>query len=449
MASLINRGRKFSVRFTAPDGNRRTIAAGTTSKSKAENLAKKIDALIGLSRNGIDPLHDPQLASWLHSLGDATRKRLERVGLIKEAHRGSEEVLLCPELDALLERRRRTCKQSTILNVEHAVRNLKAFFGNVPIRSIRARGALDFQDYLLKNEALTTRSTKHKEQLSEATRRKRLSNARMIFEEFVTRELIESNPFKSKGIETTAVPNRERDYFVTIEETQRILDVCPTQEWQLVILLMRFGAIRPCELLPIRVSDVDLKRQRVRIFSPKTERYKGKAVRWIPIFPELQVALKTAVALSLSQDEYLVKVHRHTTAGYHARIKRLVKRAGLKLWTKLLQNIRATRATELEKERGGLVASMWAGHSEVVARTNYWQVRDCDYELATQGTSSIRVSETPALVATLSGDVATLVASTTLQDIAVCEDLRNPRVEQGVELQEFAYLGNENGPERT
>ena len=156
-----------------------------------------------------------------------------------------------------------------------------------------------------------------------------------------------------------------------------------------------------------------------------------------------------AVESSDSPKDYLIKIHRYSFASYHARFKRIVKRAKLVVWPKLLQNLRASRATELDKQYSGFLASVWAGHSESVAKENYWQVRDCDYEQATQGTSSVQLPTVTSLVDTFPANVASFVASTTRQEVALSAQHQNPGAVLGIQLHEATYLYEENGPERT
>ncbi len=66
-------------------------------------------------------------------------------------------------------------------------------------------------------------------------------------------------------------------------------------------------------------------------------------------------------------------------------LERIIKRAGLKPWPKMFQNLRASRATELAKQYPAHVATEWLGHSREIAAEHYWRVTDADYEQALQG----------------------------------------------------------------
>jgi len=65
-------------------------------------------------------------------------------------------------------------------------------------------------------------------------------------------------------------------------------------------------------------------------------------------------------------------------------LTRIIRKAGLKPWPKLFQNLRSTRETELARQHPSHVACAWIGNSQPVAREFYLQVTDDDYERALQ-----------------------------------------------------------------
>jgi integrase len=76
---------------------------------------------------------------------------------------------------------------------------------------------------------------------------------------------------------------------------ERLLAACPDGQWRLIVALSRYGGLRcPSETLALTWGDVDWDRGRIRVPSSKTERYKGKAFREIPLFPELRQHLEEA-----------------------------------------------------------------------------------------------------------------------------------------------------------
>ena len=61
---------------------------------------------------------------------------------------------------------------------------------------------------------------------------------------------------------------------------------------------------------------------------------------------------------------------------------RIIKRAGLKPWTRTFQNLRSSRETELTETFPLHVVTQWIGNSQLIAAKHYLQVRDEDFERA-------------------------------------------------------------------
>jgi hypothetical protein len=61
---------------------------------------------------------------------------------------------------------------------------------------------------------------------------------------------------------------------------------------------------------------------------------------------------------------------------------KIIKRAGLLPWPRLMQNMRSSRETELAARFPLHVATAWMGNSEIVAAKHYLQVREEDFDEA-------------------------------------------------------------------
>ena len=80
--------------------------------------------------------------------------------------------------------------------------------------------------------------------------------ARQFFRAAVRRKLLTSNPFAD--LESSVKSNKAREFFVSREDTEKILAACPNLEWKLIIALARYGGLRtPSETLLLRWQDVD------------------------------------------------------------------------------------------------------------------------------------------------------------------------------------------------
>jgi integrase len=289
MASICDDpGGRRRILFVAPDGKRRTLYLGRIDRRAAESIKLRIEAMLASALSGC-PL-DGETARWLADLPAPLARKLAKAGLIAHRAGAPTKVTLGEFLDGYLTKRT-DAKPSTIVHWRHTVRCLVEFFGpGKPLDTITPGDAVDFERFL-RAGARDQRRRNEPPGLAGATVRKRVSNAKQFFQDAVARELIHKNPFGA--LKGSVRPNRSRDYFLTRDDAQRILDACPDAQWRLLFALSRFGGLRcPSEHLALRWSDVDWERDRIRIHSPKTEHHEGKGERWIPLFPELRGPLE-------------------------------------------------------------------------------------------------------------------------------------------------------------
>ena len=118
------------------------------------------------------------------------------------------------------------------------------------------------------------------------------------------------------------------------------------------------------------------------VTSPKTERHPGGESRLVPLFPELRPSLGECFEQAEPGTEYILNRYRNVLRNHRREFIRIIKRAGLKPWPKLFQNLRSTRQTELEESFPSHVVCAWLGNSESVARKHYLQVTDDHFEKA-------------------------------------------------------------------
>lgn len=73
-----------------------------------------------------------------------------------------------------------------------------------------------------------------------------------------------------------------------------------------------------------------------------------------------------------------------------AHFLRILRRAGLKPWPKLFQNMRSSRETELLNHFPPKAVCTWIGNSEAVAMEFYAQVTDDHFQAAIAGQSILK-----------------------------------------------------------
>jgi hypothetical protein len=103
----------------------------------------------------------------------------------------------------------------------------------------------------------------------------------------------------------------------------------------------------------------------------------------VPIFSELRPYLEAAFAEAPEGAEFVLN-WRLSETGTRNEFERIIRRAGYVPWTRLFQNLRASRATELASSgRYGIkTVTSWMGHTITVAMDHYLSVPEDDFSRA-------------------------------------------------------------------
>ncbi len=361
MASISNdpNGRR-RILFSADDGPRKAIHLGKMSQRAAARILYRVEQLIEAKLTG--HALDVDMAGWVGELHPKLAEKLARVGLIPKPQR-PVAVKLGEFLGEYLATRS-DIKPSTRRHLEQAREKLVGFFGaDKTFAIITAGDADEFRLHLF-------------QQLGDNTARRMCGRAKQFFRAALRKRLIAENPFgdmKGCGVQ----PNRARDYFVTRDDAQKVLDACPDAQWRLLFALSRYGGLRcPSEHLLLKWADVDWERGKIRVTSPKTEHHEGRGSRMIPIFPELRPFLEEVWEFAEPGTEYVITRYRDRNSNLRTQLERIIRRAGLEPWPKLFQNLRATRETELAESFPLHVTCAWLGNTQSVATRHYLQVTD-------------------------------------------------------------------------
>ncbi len=343
--------------ITKIDGKRRTIYLGKLRRQLAETVRSYVSKLEAATQNGA--AIDADVIRWLGRISDELHAKLAKVGLAKPR----EKAILGPFLKNYIESRH-DVKPLTTEHLQRVQRDLLDHFGEGKLlRDITPADADDFRLFLLGKP------------LAENTVRRRCGRAKQFFHAAVRRQLIASNPFAD--VKSAVQPNESRFYFVTREEAQAVLDACPDAQWRLLFALSRFGGLRcPSEHLALRLDGINWEKSRMTVWSPKTEHHEGGESRVVPIFPELRPYLEEVWEEAEPGTEFVITRYRDCNANLRTQLKRIIRKAGLKPWPKLFQNLRATRATELADQCPGHVAATWLGHCERIADRHYRNVTE-------------------------------------------------------------------------
>lgn len=340
---------------------RKSIWLGKMSESQALTIKSRIEYLIAAKEIGVAP--DAETSRWLATMGDDLYDRLAKHELVP-ARITVEVPSLAAFLDAYIATRTDVAP-STLRGLTECRDHLINHFGaDRRLDTITPGDAEDFWRHL-------------RGKLGENTTRRFCGRCKQFFRYAAKKYIIVESPFAEMK-RLTVEGNEERQYFVTREEAQAVLNACPDNQWRLLFALCRFGGLRcPSEPLVIRWGDVNWETGRIRVNSPKT------GPRDIPIFPELRPYLDLVWNEVPEGTEFLITRYRDANANLRTQLQRIIKRAGLEPWPKLFQNLRASRETELLDDFNIKVACEWIGNSQPVAMKHYVQLRDTDWRKAT------------------------------------------------------------------
>jgi integrase len=372
MASIATdkHGNRTVIQFQGPDGRRKTLRLGDASERTVRQVADRIEALATARRTGT-PL-DRVTAEWLKHISLDLIRKLARLGLVGA-------VKAADTLDAFVRgyiASRTDVKPSTRLAMEQTRDRLMVFFKpDTPLREVTVGDGKRFLIHL-------------RAKYAEATAARTLKRAHQFFSAAVDDELIPKNPFHK--IKPGSMRNPGRLFEVTPEMSAKLIEASPDADWRAIIALCRWGGLRcPSEVLKLNWSDVDWDRGRFLVRASKTEHHEHRGMRWVPIFPELRPHLEALWDEAEPGVSHVITRYRRPAQNLRTTFEKIILRAGLLPWPRLMQNLRATRETELAATYPLHVVTAWMGNTEVVAARHYLQVTDADFARAANALHSV------------------------------------------------------------
>ncbi len=376
MASIsTDDGGKRRILFCAPDGKRKVIRLGKVPMKTAATIKARVENMLAaaLGKHAVDG----DTAAWAGDLDAKMHDKLAAVGLVsrREPQPGEaqpEGATLAGFIKQYIAARP-AMKPNTLKNYRQTERSLVQFFG--ADRLLTEITAGDCDDWKAHQEAKGN---------APATIGRNVKRARQFFRAVVRKRLLADNPMQD--VKAPPQVNTARAFYVSREVTERILAACPDAEWRLIVALARYGGVRtPSETFALTWADVNWAEKRMRITSPKTAHHAGRESRILPLFPELRPYLEAVFDEAEPGTTYVIAKHRIASANLRTTLERICNRAGVKLWERAFQNMRATRETELTQEHPLHVVVAWLGNSAPIAARHYLQVTDADFDRAVQG----------------------------------------------------------------
>jgi integrase len=354
-----------TIQFVASDGKRRSLRLGKMPMKAAEEVCRYVEHLVAAVNSGIRL--DEKTAQWLASTGDAMHAKLTAAELALP--RKNATATMGQYLEAYRRDREDVSKGTSTNYVIVANRLLQFFPAERTLDSI-TEGDADRWLVWLKTE------------YAGPTVSKSVKVARQFFTQAIRDKVAKENPFKH--LRTTGEVNSARAYFVSRETIARAIAACPDHEWRLLISLARYGGLRsPSEPLALEWNDLNWDRERFRVVAPKTKNQDG-GKRWVRLFPESRPILEEAFERAAPCAVHVITSWRDSQKNHRTGLLRILRRAGLKSWPRLYQNLRSSRGTELAETFPLHVVAEWLGNSPKTALPHYPQVTEEHYRKALQ-----------------------------------------------------------------
>jgi integrase len=374
MASIEYRTRTARV-IAYVNKQKHCFPLGKVTKKTAERFANNIDTLLHERRCNL-PL-SREVSNWLVDLDDTLYEMLADRRLIEQRVNVGTLATFINSYTAS----RGDVSERRIGKFKNAKERLLEFFGDVELQSITPGAADEYARWLLMQVASTTA---HKE----------CQIAAQFFRHAFRKELIPRNPFE--GVSVGISTNDDRRMFVSRDVIAKVLDKCPSWQWRTVVALARFGGLRcSSEVALLKWSDVHWDTDRFTVHSPKTKRY-GKATRIVPLFAELRPFLDEAFSMAEEGERWVIPMlGGDADKNLGTTFRKIVKRAGVEVWPKPFQNLRASRQTELEQQFPTYVVCAWMGNTPTIAHKHYLTVTDEHFDSAVAETGYSRGMHTP------------------------------------------------------
>lgn len=205
--------------------------------------------------------------------------------------------------------------------------------------------------------------------LSEQTVCGHVRTAKQIFARAVDEDLLPFNPFgKLKG----KAPKVDKDWAdVSVEDTKKLIEACPSRPWKTWLALSRFAGLRKSESLTLTWTDIDWEKRTITVLPPEGEVTTKKRRRVVPIEPELHDYLLKAFDEAAEGELRVVPLPEHNS---HRYVVRYIRKAGLTPWAKPFHVLRKNRETEWSQQFPAHVVAEWMGHDIQVAAEHYLKV---------------------------------------------------------------------------
>ncbi|MCL4193771.1 MAG: tyrosine-type recombinase/integrase [Thermoguttaceae bacterium] len=343
------------------------------SQRAAETICAHVEVIAaGIQVDHVLPV---ETSAWLAKIeGDLHAKRA-KVGLVQPRATTTLKAML----DTLIASRPEA-KLATKVVWGQVARDLVRYFGaDRNVRTIKPADAEAFRQSLLSRG------------LSHWTIHRRLEFTRMFFRNAVKRGLLHASPFE--GVTQKPGDHGKRRRYVSVDETEKLIDAAPNVWWRTIIALSRYAGMRcPSEVLSLRWEGINWEQGTMRIISPKTDCHDCGGQRVAPIFARLRPCLDEAWKAAAEGQTHVIPETLCLPAAHGPRgwngcnlrttFQKIVRRAGLEEWPRLFHALRASCESDLAREYPITTVCKWIGNTVAVAARHYVDPSDHDIRRA-------------------------------------------------------------------
>ena len=352
------------------DGNQKSMRLGKITMKTAETIKVHVENLLSAQAMGVSV--GSETARWLTEIPDQLHRKFSDKKFVPPRRVVGTLGEVIPKI--IKERSVDVATATAEIWGQSRESLYRYFCEDKQIDKITEDEAKEFCRWLAKHGSL-----KQSGALKPSNVSKRMEHVIAFFHILVDKGDIPRNPFV--GLAKKVDTDDARNKYIDEETILKIMEYAPDAEWRLMIALWRFAGLRAAsEVLSLKWEDILWDQKMIMVPSPKTKRYKGKAFRRIPFFPHLEESLTEAFEQAKEGAVYVVEKHAslylrgQKERTYISRqgnlgtvFAKIIRRAGIVPWEKLIHNLRASFETDLLNGKYGTFGlhtiAAWLGHS--------------------------------------------------------------------------------------
>jgi integrase len=359
---------RFRVEFEYA-ARRHSLTIGFLTKLQAQEFRVCLRRLIASRNAGLSL--DPSIELWAGQFSPKIYKKLAEVGLLPRSCKG---ITLGQQLDEL--RRNRISAVGEAARSQ-AHRALSEYFGDD--KKIVDITPEDARRWWVEHAGKSRRGN----EISQATRAKRLKDAKAVFNMAVRSGVISKNPLS--GVSGGSQVNVKRQRFIAISELEYLRDFVSKELFALLALARMAGTRCPSEVRPLTWCDIDFASKQLTIKNAKLGAGGNKGpFRLCPLRDKLvEILLELRPAEWTPEMPVFPDIEGSPVRNPWQQLSAAFERAKITPWVKPFPNLRGSFITDLRAHGISHVRiGQWAGNSTTIGDLHYDLPFDDQYQRA-------------------------------------------------------------------